>query len=205
MWKIVSLRPMPTTFRLEAYPYNNQLHGWKSAWIQYNPLIKLVLPGTNESHHVDEEDGPCHTSPRKERPDGKKKEKAHRGKNPVSDGQTLYMEAVENIWAKKEKVEELKEIKKKERNDMRLAVETRRLELKHEVESKKLELMQEVESKKLELKQQAENRKLQELALKQRMDDEKIINMDLRGMSELQQKFYMDKQEEIISRRYGGA
>ncbi|CAN6213038.1 unnamed protein product [Urochloa humidicola] len=115
------------------------------------------------------------------------------------------MEAVENIWAKKEKVEELKEIKKKERNDMRLAVETRRLELKHEVESKKLELMQEVESKKLELKQQAENRKLQELALKQRMDDEKIINMDLRGMSELQQKFYMDKQEEIISRRYGGA
>lgn len=86
---------------------------------------------------------------------------------------------------------------------MRLVVETRRLELKHEVEIKNLELKQEVENRKLA----TENRRLdlqqQELALKQRMDDEKIINIDLRGMSELQQKFYMDK-EEIITWRYGG-
>ncbi|CAN6201439.1 unnamed protein product [Urochloa humidicola] len=182
-----------------ALPINNKRQKTSS-----NASPRSCTPGTNESHHADEEEGPCHTSPRKERPDGKKKEKARRGKSLVSDGQTFYMETMENIWAKKEKVEELKEIKKKERNDMRLAVETRRLELKHEVENKKLELMQEVENKKLELKQLAENRKLQELALKQRMDDEKIINMDLRGMSELQQKFYMDKQEEIITRRYGG-
>ncbi|CAL4965850.1 unnamed protein product [Urochloa decumbens] len=182
-----------------ALPMNNKMQKTSS-----NASPRSCTPGTNESHHADEEEGPCHTSPRKERPDGKKKEKARRGKNLVSNGQTFYMEAMENIWAKKEKVEELKEIKKKERNDMRLAVETRRLELKNEAENKKLELMQEVENKKLELKQQAENRKLQELALKQRLDDEKIINMDLRGMSELQQKFYMDKQEEIITRRYGG-
>ncbi|RCV32493.1 hypothetical protein SETIT_7G007200v2 [Setaria italica] len=84
---------------------------------------------------------------------------------------------MENLWAKKEKAEELKEVRKKERNDVRLPVETRRLELKHEQ---------------------------QELALKQRNDDEKIINMDLRGMSERQQKFYMDMQDEIITRRFGG-
>jgi len=35
-------------------------------------------PGTRESKHDDEENGPCHTSPRKGRPDGKKKEKARR-------------------------------------------------------------------------------------------------------------------------------
>uniref|UniRef100_K3YD86 No apical meristem-associated C-terminal domain-containing protein n=1 Tax=Setaria italica TaxID=4555 RepID=K3YD86_SETIT len=91
---------------------------------------------------------------------------------------------MENLWAKKEKAEELKEVRKKERNDVRLPVETRRLELKHE--NRRLDLQQ------------------QELALKQRNDDEKIINMDLRGMSERQQKFYMDMQDEIITRRFGG-
>ncbi|OEL33064.1 hypothetical protein BAE44_0005917, partial [Dichanthelium oligosanthes] len=38
--------------------------------------------------------------------------------------------------------------------------------------------------------------------LKQRMEDEKIMNMNLSGMSERQQKFYMSMQDEIITRRY---
>jgi hypothetical protein len=43
-------------------------------------LIKLsprsATPGTQESHHVDEGDGPSHTSPTKDSsPDGQKKEK----------------------------------------------------------------------------------------------------------------------------------
>ncbi|CAL4919738.1 unnamed protein product [Urochloa decumbens] len=91
-----------------ALPMNNKRQKTSS-----NASPRSCTLGTNESHHADEEEGPCHTSPRKERPDGKKKEKARRGKNPVSDGQTFYMEAMENIWAKKEKAEELKEIKKK--------------------------------------------------------------------------------------------
>ena len=54
-------------------------------------------PGTHESKHADEEEGPSHTSPRKGRPDGKKKEKARRGKNPNSQEEGLYMEAMEKL------------------------------------------------------------------------------------------------------------
>ncbi|KAF8651102.1 hypothetical protein HU200_059451 [Digitaria exilis] len=82
---------------------------------------------------------------------------------------------MENLWCKREKADELKELKKKERNDERLAVESRRIEMKQEQE---------------------------ELELKRRMDDEKIMNMDLSAMSELQKKFYIGLQEEIIARRY---
>ena len=184
-----------------------------------NASPRSYTPGTNESHHVDEEDGPSHTSPSKGgRPDGQKKEKERRGKRPNSHGETLYMEAMEYSWSKREKADELREIKKKERNDERLAVETRRMEIKQETENrrlelqleaenKRLELQQEVENKKIELKKQVENRRLdlqqQELELKQRMDDEKIMNLDLSGMSERQQKFYRNLQDEIIARRVG--
>jgi hypothetical protein len=41
-------------------------------------------PETHDSKYADEEDGLSHTSLRKGRPDGKKKEKARRGKNPIS-------------------------------------------------------------------------------------------------------------------------
>lgn len=55
------------------------------------------------------------------RPDGRKKEKEHlrKGKNPISPAENLYMDAMENLWAKKKEVEELK---KKERNDERIAL-----------------------------------------------------------------------------------
>jgi hypothetical protein len=66
----------------------------------------------------------------------------------------------------REKAEEMREIKKKECNDERLTVETRRLEIKQQVENRKLDLMQ------------------REIELKQREYDEKAINMDLNGMSE---------------------
>ena len=54
-------------------------------------------PGTHESKHADEEEGPNHTSPRKGRTDGKKKEKARRFGNPNSQGEGLYMEAMEKL------------------------------------------------------------------------------------------------------------
>jgi hypothetical protein len=60
----------------------------------------------------------------------------------------------------------VREIKKKECNDERLTVETRRLEIKQQVENRNLDLMQ------------------REIELKQRGDDEKVINMDLNGTSE---------------------
>jgi hypothetical protein len=80
----------------------------------------------------------------------------------------------------------MREIKKKERNDERLAVETRRLEIKQQVENRKLDLMQ------------------REIELKQREDDEKIMNMNFNGMSERQKVFYKTLQNEIIARRCGG-
>jgi len=148
---------------------------------------RSCTPETNESHLGDEEQGPSHTSPRKGRPIGKKKEKDRRGKNLVAHGENLYMEAMENMWLKREKAEELREIRKKERNDQRLAVETRRLELKQEVENRKLDLKQ------------------RELQLKQRQDDEKVMNMDLSSLSERQQIFYKTMQDQIIARLGGGA
>jgi hypothetical protein len=143
-------------------------------------------PGTHESTYADEEEGPSHTSPRKGRPDGKKKEKARRFGNPNSQGDGLYMQAMEKLWAKREKAEELREIKKKERNDERLAVETRRLEIKQQVENRKLDLMQ------------------KELDLKQREDDAKVMTMELSGLSEDQKLFYNTLRREIIARRCGG-
>lgn len=154
-----------------------------------------ATPGTHESHHADEEDGPSHTSPNKDRPDGQKKEKERRRKKVVDNGETLFMDAMENLWCKREKADELKELKKKERNDERLAVESRRIEMKQEVHSRKIELKNQVENRRLDLQQE-------ELELKRRMDDEKIMNMDLSAMSELQKKFYIGLQEEIIARRY---
>jgi len=52
------------------------------------------------------------------------------------------MEAMEKLWTKREKAEQMMEIKKKERNDERLVVETRRLEIKQQVAYRKLDLMQ---------------------------------------------------------------
>ena len=43
-----------------------------------------------------------------------------------------------------------------------------------------------------------------EIELKQREDDEKVMNMDLNGMSEGQKIFYKTLQNEIIARRCGG-
>jgi len=43
-----------------------------------------------------------------------------------------------------------------------------------------------------------------EIELKQREDDEKVMNMDLNGMSERQKIFYKTLQNEIIARRCGG-
>jgi len=49
------------------------------------------------------------------RPDGRKKEKERlrKGKNPLPSAENLFMDAMENLWAKKKEMEEMKELKKK--------------------------------------------------------------------------------------------
>ena len=153
---------------------------------------RAATPGTHESHYGDEEDGLSHTSPRKGRSDGQKKEKERRGKNPIAHGETLYLEAVEYSWSKREKADELKELRKKERNNESLAVEIRRMQMKQEVETRKLDIKKQVENRRIDLQQQ-------ELLLKQRMNDEKIMNVDLTQLNEDQKIFYNTLQKQIIA------
>ena len=102
------------------------------------------------------------------------------------------MGAVEYSWSKKEKADELKELREKERNDERLAVEIKRMQMKQEVETRRLDIKEQVENRRIDLQQQ-------ELLLKQRMDDEKIMNVDLTQLNEDQKIFYNTLQKQIIA------
>ncbi|XP_062204912.1 glutathione S-transferase T3-like [Phragmites australis] len=152
---------------------------WKDRCVQKKQKTSSTgslssTPETNESHL--EDDGEGHTSEPVVRPGGRKaeKERQRRGKNPVSPGDNLYMEALENMWAKKKEAEALKEVAKKERYDERLALEKKKIELKE-----------------------------QDIALRRRIEDDKVMNMDLSGMSERQRQYYTSLQDEIIARRFG--
>ncbi|OEL31761.1 hypothetical protein BAE44_0007218 [Dichanthelium oligosanthes] len=73
-------------------------------------------PPSYASAHGDQDAaGSQSTDATNARPDGRKKEKERqcKGKSPVSSGENLYMDALENMWAKKKEVEDLKEMKKK--------------------------------------------------------------------------------------------
>ena len=102
------------------------------------------------------------------------------------------MEAVEYSWSKREKADELKELRKKERNNESLAVEIRRMQMKQELETRKLDIKKQVENRRIDLQQQ-------ELLLKQRMNDEKIMNVDLTQLNEDQKIFYNTLQKQIIA------
>ena len=68
--------------------------------------------------------------------------------------------------------------------------------MKQEVETRRLDITEQVENRRIDLQQQ-------ELLLKQRMDDEKIMNVDLTQLNEVQQIFYSTLQKQIIARRLG--
>ena len=44
-----------------------------------------------------------------------------------------------------------------------------------------------------------------QLELKRRKEDDKVMKMDLRGLDERQRRYYEKMQDEIISRHFGGA
>jgi len=96
------------------------------------------------------------------------------------------MDAMENLWAKKKEMEEMKELKK-ERNDERIALEMKRLEIKMAAEKERSDLQRD------------------QLELKRRKEDDKVMKMDLRGLDDRQRRYYEKMQDEIISRRFGGA
>jgi hypothetical protein len=66
---------------------------------------------------------------------------------------------------------------------------------------KKHEGKMSMEKKKLDDKKEAEMRRLK---LHERELDDKVMNMDLSGMNEVQQEYYRKMQHEILARRFSG-
>ena len=72
-------------------------------------------PSSTNGHGNEQDCASQSTEATNARPDGRKKEKERlrKGKDPISPTSNLYMDAMENLWAKKKEVEEMKELKKK--------------------------------------------------------------------------------------------
>ncbi|CAL4955989.1 unnamed protein product [Urochloa decumbens] len=85
-----------------------------------------------------------------------------------------YMETWESMWAKKKEFETFKENRKNERHDQIMALEKEKLELKKK-----------------------------DLELRQQMRDCTVMSMDISGMNETQQKYFLSLQDEILARRFG--
>ena len=72
-------------------------------------------PSSTNGHGNEQDCASQSTEATNARPDGRKKEKERlrKGKDPISPTSNLYMDAMENLWAKKKEMEEMKELKKK--------------------------------------------------------------------------------------------
>jgi len=91
-----------------------------------------------------------------------------------------YVEMLENMWTKKE-FETFKENRKQERHDQIIALEKEKLAL---------------EKEKIELRKK-------DLELRRWIQDNTVMSMDISGMSEQQQKYFLTLQDEIFARRIG--
>ena len=90
-----------------------------------------------------------------------------------------YVEMLENMWTKE--FETFKENRKQERHDQIIALEKEKLAL---------------EKEKIELRKK-------DLELRRWIQDNTVMSMDISGMSEQQQKYFLTLQDEIFARRIG--
>lgn len=116
------------------------------------------------------------------RPIGKKKAKEtlRRG------GGDACMEALDQMWAKKEAFDMEKERKKEERYNASLALEKERLLL---------------EQKKADTDQKRVDAELANIELERMKEEDKIMSKDISSLSEVQQQYYKLMQEAIVARR----
>jgi hypothetical protein len=90
------------------------------------------------------------------------------------------------LWAKKVEADQEKKIKREERYDKSYALDRERLELDKE----RIALERE------KLSNEANNTYLKRIG-----EEERIMNIDLSSLNEMQQQYYMNLQSEIITRR----
>jgi len=114
-----------------------------------------------------------------QRPIGKKraKEALRRG------GKDAGVEALELLWAKKKEADAEKELKQEERYAKTYALDKERLAMEEKIEQKRLE------------------HECNSLHIKRMAEEERIINMDLNCLNELQKQYYTSLQVEIMARR----